>query len=354
MRESFAKIGSQSSKIVDNVYANLLPVPPVQSPETVDIMNTNEIQLTLEINALKATIFELRQKEEDRNLDIRPPKSSRNAEIPSVKSLGENGEEVITIAKVEYDRLIAECASQEVLIAGFQKENEKLVKENKQRELAESSRKAQYFDQQENLNKELNRLRNAVEGDTITPVSTIRKSADALRAELNTDATIRALRERLAIAESGAGMREKELQTTIDKLRADYRQLATESAFISRNVTAYQAGEQQTIDDERKKHSEEINELRSKLAWYAENQELIENSENTIVDLKASVATLKTELKRRGVDSKTINALLDPSRNKSQADDEKEADADISMFSTTGKTNAGKTTRNPADIKKIK
>lgn len=53
----------------------------------------------------------------------------------------------------------------------------------------------------------------------------IQKSADTFRAELEKDAFVRHLKERAAIAESGAGVREKELQLV--RLIAFYSLFAT-------------------------------------------------------------------------------------------------------------------------------
>ena len=136
-----------------------------------------------------------------------------------------------------------------MLIAGFQKENEKLLVGLNSRQKEDSAAKAKFFDQREYLNKEINRLRNMVgeipkgghevnnlgssSSHMIIPSgmgsglglgtgvgtegsigigSYMNKSADVLRVELDKDALVRHLRERAAIAESGAGVREKELQ----------------------------------------------------------------------------------------------------------------------------------------------
>lgn len=164
----------------------------------------------------------------------------------------------MTILRCELDALQAECASQEILITGFQRENEKLMKGARTLDLESASARSKFFDQREYLNKEVNRLRNLVgetahdsdreksrgmvdmsrgqgggvgsdpfdpdsdlREDTYTssypfsspsPSPYSRKSADVLRAELDKDALVRHLRERAATAEAGAGVREKDLQ----------------------------------------------------------------------------------------------------------------------------------------------
>ena len=62
--------------------------------------------------------------------------------------------------------------------------------------------------------------------------------ADDLRAELEADATIRHLQERVAIAESSAGARSKELEATIIQLRQELRTQAASAAAFRQQVTA--------------------------------------------------------------------------------------------------------------------
>jgi hypothetical protein len=226
-----------------------------------------EVELMAEINRLKALLFsislerddalavienmkaervaltnEMKRKDEDQHI---PPTSFRPYKyIPSYlpapsdpnSTHTQDGIERITISKTEFETLVAECASQETLITGFQKENEKLLKKVKNRDFEDMNERAKFFDQREYLNKEVNRLRNMVgeipEDPTVEsgihgdlgsspgtnskgPLSLpyARKSAEMLRAELDKDTFVRHLKERAAIAEAGAGVREKELQS---------------------------------------------------------------------------------------------------------------------------------------------
>ena len=140
-----------------------------------------------------------------------------------------------------------------------------------------------------------------------------RKSADALRAELNQDASIRALQERVALAESGAGLRERELQMTIEKLRKENRTLAASAVRMSEGAFTGSAGyqsEQREVEVLRKTHAEEVRGLREKLAWYAENQQLLEAAEDVKVALRGAVEALKRELRKRGAPPAAISACL--------------------------------------------
>jgi hypothetical protein len=51
-------------------------------------------------------------------------------------------------------------------------------------------------------------------------------------------AQVRALRERVALAEAGAGVRERELQMTIEKLRKENRTLAASAVRMSEGAFA--------------------------------------------------------------------------------------------------------------------
>ena len=153
----------------------------------------------------------------------------------------------ITVSKPEYNRLIIECENQERLLLGYQSENNKLINEIKLLKDNIKEIKTTYYDQRLQLNTQLNQYRqehhilpssstsafppsssafpttsstSQLEGSL--PVVTKPKhtiDSNVLQRELEQDALIRVLKERLAVSEAGGGGREKELQGTIDKLR---------------------------------------------------------------------------------------------------------------------------------------
>ena len=365
-----------------------------------DTFNPRERDLVQENDRLKALMFGLRQEQLASNAPASAAAPSpavpfrRQQQRLSSAAAAEKGSadaeaeaageaKTVTVLKSEYDALVVEVASQELLIQGFQRENEKLVHCLQAKEQGETSQRAGFFDQQEALNKELNRLRNLVGGGEVDShgkpslvssslsassaggamagASSIRKSADALRAELNADATIRALKERVAVAEAGAGAREKEMQLTIDKLRRDNRALAASSAQVSEGIFSGQNSEKQALDQQQKKHLDEVGDLRGKLAWYVENQVLIEDAMKQKADASAVAAVLKKELRRRGMDNKAIAVLLSATSNTVSGYGRPiDQDLDNSMASATTANNTnrshigGGSSRNPADIKKIK
>jgi hypothetical protein len=347
---------------------------------------SSEKDLLKEIDKLKATIFELRQEKLEKEKNEEDPASfpgerekqierdivrstihsayNKEKKVPDTKVI--DNITTVTIPKTEYDALISEIDSQEMLITGFQKENERLVNYKRERDHADSSKKAQFFDQQESMNKELNRLRNVIGNDgTIETKSnkihnnftstSIGKSADILRAELSNDAQIRMLRERLAVAESGAGLREKDLQLTIIKLREENRNLLTQSNYMRNSVSNQNETNSIHHEIELKKYDNQIQELKTKLAWYAENQELIDDADKGKSLLHSTINLLKTELRRRGMNERLIVNLIEGNHSDFMQQHKLNYIDEIELDTTTTTTTSRSTNkRSPSDIKKIK
>ena len=230
--------------------------------------------------------------------------------------------------------------------------------------------------------------------------SALRKSADVLREELEKDALIRNLRERVAEAEAGAGVREKELQAAIERLRADNRQLTVELHRMSSSVFASEASAVAAVEEDRRRCREELEACRAKLLWYAENQELIDKGNDNCLllylhsqvsltkygllyytgeserqDLLADLKVCKRELRLVGVDLKTLNlASSKPGAGKTSSADVPDESVmveggDVAGGQRLGKASKGgkaavggdkspskvlKISRSPADIKRIK
>jgi hypothetical protein len=409
-----ANAAAAAAKVQQDLYMKERERVHLQLSSQEFISQHREQELVQEIGRLKARLFE-----SNRDLNIALEKVNIAESKPKIKDVDESiiipvkpvvkrtvspvtgGSDEggdITIKKSEYEALLAEGESQEILIAGFQKENEKLIESIKSKENEDNSVKANFFDQQEGLNKEVNRLRNMVgevpegleegadkeeglaggaTGGTETGVRTsqilIKKSAETLRAELDKDSFIRSLRERAAIAEAGAGVREKEMQQTIEKLRKTNRQLAATSVNMTVNaLEGNNAEEMKELNLVHRKYSDEINSLKEKLAWYAENQQLLEESENNKEALKTVIHILKTELKKKGVSTDKIQYLtlsvpginlgslaecigMDYGEGSQDSDRGDISKGDISVSPNSKiAVQKPKYQRNPGDVKKIK
>jgi hypothetical protein len=229
----------------------------------------------------------------------------------ATKNKSEN--EMISISRLEYEKLIKDLSMQELIIDGFQKENEILTNKIKDREYEEKSRTAVFFDKQEVLNKEINRLRNlhGEGGITYSNPRIIRTTtidskdltasiknlglAEVLRNELDLDSMIRNLQERVIFAESGMGAREKELKIELEKVINENRELVTAMAILSND---------KDINKLRKEInflSGELGKRDSKIDWYVSNQSLIDEIEQDKKSYMFLLQELSQEMNRNGV-----------------------------------------------------
>ena len=141
---------------------------------------------------------------------------------------------------------------QDSLITGFQKENERLSTQLRDRETEESYRAAKFYDERDRLNKELNRLRNIVGFDAkdhdvgantnanananagggnevISKGIGVHRTSDMIRADFEKGSLIEHLKEKIEDDKLEYSMRAQELQATIDKLRTENKRLENSS-----------------------------------------------------------------------------------------------------------------------------
>lgn len=292
--------------------------------------------------------------------------------------------ETVSVNKAEYEKLINDHAAQERLLDSFQKENDRLAKFAREKETEQQLRSAVFFDQREELNKEVNRLKNVTRASgtshpTTTvpvqnmnfddvPVPTSRKTAETLRMELQMDATIRALKEQLADAESGRSERERDLQVTIEKLRRDNRELAAKAANVTLQQITPQDSDFLQLQTENRVFAEKVATQQHRLEWYAQNQKLLDIADDEVQQSRQAVATLKRELVQRGLEAKAVDRLIGsspqgPTKMAANSPDQDEAVAagnnsgaeDRSLMSGAGgKGRVQSSGRSFADIKKIK
>ena len=295
--------------------------------------------------------------------------------VQSQQQPSAEGGDSLSVNKAEYERLLKDHAAQEHLIDGFQRENERLAKLVKEHETEQNLRTALYYDQREELNKELNRLRNAGRAaggvgphnahDEL-PVSLHQKSAEALREELRMDAEIRTLKERLAEAEAGMGVREREMQHTIEKLRRDNRELAATAANVNLQQLQHYGAHHHDEDflqlqTENSVMKEELGQLRQKVAWYVQNQQLLDATDEEKAQLQAACTAMRQELQNKGMSAAALDRITAMPRarhGERGGDDHNTSSALDRSLASTATSNAQASARGGkrsfADIKRIK
>jgi hypothetical protein len=292
-------------------------------------------------------------------------------------------EETVAVSRMDYEKLVEDHANQERLLEAFQKENERLAKEAQRETAKHQLSSATYHDEREGLNKQLNHLKNAARasGANVSdapvgrlnfedmPLPTTTKTAEALRMELDSDATIRALKERLNEAELHMGQRERDLQVTIEKLRKDNRALAAEAVNAQMQYAHPQDHDYLQLQTENRVLAEELSAVKGRLEWFAQNQMLLDEAAEETTQLRQAIAALKRELMTRGVEGKAVDRLIHNARSGAYSNaaggegtpDKREDSSltgagaegamDKSTISGYGKRAAS---RNTADVKKIR
>ncbi len=277
----------------------------------------------------------------------------------------------VTIPIEEYDDMMKDLNMFEVMIHGFQVENERLVAAAKQKEIDNNFKFSKFYDKQEALNIELNNYRNMLgiipsDNDRVNTENktlyasnvgneeddnqidimnkfgnigiSLRRSSQLLQKELDYDSTIRNLKDKFFEEKKEYVSNIKEMQLTIEKLRKENKDLASSLTNMPFNNNNLLLLENEKFNLEKKKLTEEVLLLRNKLQWFAENQELIDDANSEKIELKKTINELKSQLKNK-------HQLLQYEDNN---------DLENSLISTMNKTNNKSIRRDPADIKKIK
>lgn len=321
-----------------------------------------------ELQAVKAQLFEQQYADSSANAQQVQVHSSDKQSPPSQQQQVQTGHnDMISIQKAEYDRLVHEVQTQERLIESSQAENKRLFEQLKERNRVTDSKKARYFDERTALNIELNKLRNETHSDS-----------EKLREVLESEATIQALKERITDIEVSSANRAQEFRSTIDKLRSQNKDLQDKIATlrIQSLIEAQATQTFRTVDNERQKLIKEVQDLRAKIAWYVENQQLIESVQCERNRFQFESNMLKRELIRRGARREEITAILGPSstitntalkpkvsldistnhENKSQVDTSlNRSNASLSPQKRgTGSSRNNPLLHHPTDLKKIK
>ncbi len=261
---------------------------------------------------------------------------------------------MINVPKEELDALLKDYATQERLLDGYHKENERLVRLMKERESEDNARKALFLDQQEELNKQLNLLRNqyGVPPDqkdlsqanrNVLLRKSYQKTAEQLRFELELDAKVRYLQEQLTEHREEAGKRERQLLHSAGNLRTENNDLRKELERLCNT-------DRQQLEEMIAHLQGENNRLVDKVQWHVDNARLVHESDEELSKLRMQINLLQQDILRRGGTSKQLSQLLEQSPGAAQ-----DINTSILDRSTqSARTNSNKPHRNYADVKRIR
>jgi len=189
---------------------------------------------------------------------------------------------------------------QDSLITGFQKENERLSTQLRDREAEESYRAAKFYDERDRLNKELNRLRNIVGFDVkdldvganasagggggsssgnevIFKGIGVHRTSDMIRADFEKESLIEHLKEKIEDDKLEYSMRAQELQATIDKLRTENKRLENSSRTNEMKVMEHLdlKASLLALQSEKRRLLEDAESMREKIRYILKKQKRI-------------------------------------------------------------------------------
>ncbi|XP_015759116.1 PREDICTED: centrosomal protein of 162 kDa-like [Acropora digitifera] len=219
----------------------------------------------------------------------------------------------------ELAKLEKEVREQEQLLSGYQLENERLYKELKQMQAREKANEARMFSENQRLASELANLKEKTERresegpstDLPTPGSAA-LGADKIN-QLTSE--MRILRRRVSeVKEEAEGLRRAKYD-----LEARIRAVEGERDEVARQNTRLMGSNSREATELERKYEAEVERMRGKLRWYAENQALLDRDalalkkkEEEIGELKETVARLQAqhgqtvaERKQRGTERAT-------------------------------------------------
>lgn len=278
---------------------------------------------------------EVKKKTEDRKF-IRRSTESDPITPPSFEGPSED----------ELQRLEKEMQEMETLIHGYQKENEKLVSDAKDDKLRHEDAERRWFEEHERLNKIINSLRQQVND----PESALKNTVTArLQNQLEQDAKIARLEEDLQELAHKSKNKEEELKLQLvmsKKALNDLEQeLRTQEQIESASEAAAITNLKRRMEQEQRRYEESVSTFKKRLAWYAENQDIIDKNDELVKNQQNQIHTLKKRLVQLEEVARMVarkGGPGTPARNKRE-----EATVVPTAMSTP-------TRRDPGDVKTIK
>ncbi|NWX82731.1 CE162 protein, partial [Nothoprocta pentlandii] len=214
----------------------------------------------------------------------------------------------VPITEEKLAQIKKEIEDQEVIIQGYQQENEKLYKQMKELHIQNKKNEEQMFKENQCLMSELIALREQV--NVTNPESRVMQAPEAAREQSFAE----------LLSELRAAQKEEtKLQEEIKRLKQEKQALevdlgqAKKERDLAKVQIASTSGEKsyefRTMEDS---YKQEIAHLKRRLQWYAENQDLLDkdaarlkDAKEEIEKLKLEVEKLRTEAGNRGVQQKT-------------------------------------------------
>ncbi|GMH40373.1 hypothetical protein BSKO_08277 [Bryopsis sp. KO-2023] len=210
-----------------------------------------------------------------------------NCQAMQAKNLVE--EDTIVLKVEEVKQLRKDIMEQEVLIKGYQAENVAAVARIKELEEEAKGKETVMLEEQRALERQLllaqedKHERSAETASKLKEILNLQKQLDSLRED--------------------SSAREAEMKERIDTLRRIKQELEAQIGGI--NLNSMEAGDalvrqvREEMETLKIEHREMVNALQAKIAWYAENQDIIDQNSALLSEQSELINRLKAKLKER-------------------------------------------------------
>ncbi|NXJ96023.1 CE162 protein, partial [Corythaixoides concolor] len=200
----------------------------------------------------------------------------------------------IPVTEEKLTQIQKEIEDQEVIIQGYQQENERLYKQMKELQIQNKKNEERMFKENQCLMSELVALREKIEKTNIQ--SRVMQDFEPARNQSFTE----------LISELRAAQKEEtKLQEEIRRLKQDKQALAVDlgQAKKERDLAKVQiastSGEKSyEFKVMEESYKEEITHLKRRLQWYAENQDLLDKDAAHLKDAREEIEKLKLEVEK--------------------------------------------------------
>ncbi|NXJ67002.1 CE162 protein, partial [Rostratula benghalensis] len=206
-----------------------------------------------------------------------------------------HGRATVPVAEEKLAQIQKEIEDQEVIIQGYQQENERLYKQTKELQIQNKKNEERMFKENQSLMSELIALREKIEKTNNIQSRSIQDS-DPARNQSFTE-LISELR--------AAQAKETKLQEEIRRLKQDKQALEVDlgQAKKERDLAKIQivstSGEKSyELKLVEESYKQEIAHLKRRLQWYAENQDLLDKDAARLKDAKEEIEKLKLEVEK--------------------------------------------------------
>ncbi|NXQ68400.1 CE162 protein, partial [Quiscalus mexicanus] len=205
----------------------------------------------------------------------------------------------IPITEEKLAQIQKEIEDQEVIIQGYQQENERLYKQMKELQIQNKKNEERMFKENQCLKSELIQLREKIE--KINNQSRVMQDSEPDRNQSFTE-----LISELRVAQK----EEAKLQEEIRRLKQDKQALEVDlvQAKKERDLAKVQiasASSEKSYEFKimEESYKQEITHLKKRLQWYAENQDLLDKDAARLRDAREEIEKLRLEVEKLRADS---------------------------------------------------